>query len=113
MSDRYRDQRAVYGAPPPPRERKPCHLCGEAEPLALADRCCWKCASFANHIPALGWAIARFVRNTEVEALVYEATDACLKFGDTPEYEASILLKHAARHGAALRRLAQLAKGES
>lgn len=107
MSDRYRDQRAVYGAPPPPRVQTVCEICS-----GLYHIHCTQCRVIGQGLVDLGHAIARFVRYTEVNELVYEATDACLKFGDTPDYEASTLLKHAARHGNALRRLAQLAKGQ-
>lgn len=72
--DRY--ERAVYGAPPPPRERKPCRLCGEFNSITNVavegerfDSCCWQCANFARCLPALGHAIARFVRAAEVTTL--------------------------------------------
>ena len=111
----YRDQRAVYGAPPPPRERKPCRLCGGPEPLAYVDHfdaCCWRCSQLASHLPALGHAIARSVRRAEAAGLVEDVKDCANEAVGAAESYSPVRLRHAIeRMDAALDRLARLAGG--
>lgn len=56
---------------------EPCRFCGSTRfghtnvtlDGSRVPACCWDCALCAQHMPALGHAIARFVRRSEVEDL--------------------------------------------
>lgn len=96
---------------------EPCRFCGSTRfghtnvtlDGSRVPACCWDCALCAQHMPALGHAIARFVRRATVADLVEQIRQ--IHDGDCSWWEDAACDCSIRGHLTALSRLARLAGG--